>query len=90
MYWFKIATPGSGHQTNDNVPILLTTGWDVFTLYCNSKLCFLITPIVEFWCPQLINSELKAVRYHGPQLHTSFTTALQILTGGILIFINEC
>lgn len=90
MYWFKIATPGSGHQTNDNVPILLTADWDVFTLYCNSKLCFLMTQIVEFWCPQLINSELKPVRFHGAQLHTSFTTALLILTGGILTFINEC
>lgn len=58
MHWFKMATPWSGHQTGDNVPRLLTTDWDVFTLYCNSELCLfshysdcwiLTSPVDKFW-----------------------------------------
>lgn len=89
-YWLKIATPRSGHQTNDNVPIPLTTDgmYLHFTATVNT-VCFLITQIVELWGPQLINSEIKPVRFHGAEPHTSFTTALQILTGGIITFINK-
>lgn len=71
MYWFKTATPRSGHQTNDNVPRLLMTGWDVFTLYCTSKL-------FVFSLLRLLNFDVEKIKFWIKTCEISWSRTPQV------------